>query len=188
MYLYCLDCDVKVTIMWIKFEKTKQTKTSDHKLSPLYLTQQLFSLFMYNKSDFIPGAFTQIKDHLRPARVGRLTEQLGRKKNMLLTDLQLLKKINFTMNIFWTLLFLCFIDMYSKLMSPWYPCTIEVYLYTCAIISSIEYMLNGKLKWLYNTTKFSKYHFIRENRQHIKLHLIFTHVRQHNCNSCSTKS
>ena len=23
MYLYCLDCDVKVTIMWIKFEKKK---------------------------------------------------------------------------------------------------------------------------------------------------------------------
>ena len=26
MYLYCLDCDVKVTIMWIKFEKNKIKK------------------------------------------------------------------------------------------------------------------------------------------------------------------
>jgi len=24
MYLYCLDCDVKVTIMWIKFEKKRE--------------------------------------------------------------------------------------------------------------------------------------------------------------------
>ena len=24
MYLYCLDCDVKATIMWIKFEEKKK--------------------------------------------------------------------------------------------------------------------------------------------------------------------
>ena len=29
MYLYCLDCDVKVTIMWIKFEKKTQNKSND---------------------------------------------------------------------------------------------------------------------------------------------------------------
>ena len=34
MYLDCLDCDVKVTIMWIKFENQKQKqkqKTKNHK-------------------------------------------------------------------------------------------------------------------------------------------------------------
>ena len=28
MYLYCLDCDVKVTVMWIKFEKKKKEKNT----------------------------------------------------------------------------------------------------------------------------------------------------------------
>ena len=31
MYLYCLDCDVKVTIMWIKVEEKKGDETSKHK-------------------------------------------------------------------------------------------------------------------------------------------------------------
>ena len=26
MYVYCLDCDVKETIMWIKFEKKRRKK------------------------------------------------------------------------------------------------------------------------------------------------------------------
>ena len=29
MYLYCLDCDVKVTIMWIKFEKKRKRKKKE---------------------------------------------------------------------------------------------------------------------------------------------------------------
>ena len=29
MYLYCLDCDVEVTIMWIKFEEKKKRKKED---------------------------------------------------------------------------------------------------------------------------------------------------------------
>ena len=37
MYLYCLDCDVKVTIMWIKFEKKRKRKKKESLIERLCL-------------------------------------------------------------------------------------------------------------------------------------------------------
>ena len=47
MYLYCLDFDVKVTIMWIKFEKKEKEKSKIHKRSHLapILTSTIASLW-----------------------------------------------------------------------------------------------------------------------------------------------
>ena len=39
MYLYCSDCDVKVTIMWIKFEEKKKEYVKQEK----YITDFNFS-------------------------------------------------------------------------------------------------------------------------------------------------
>jgi len=51
MYLYCSDCDVKVTIMWIKFEKKKKRVNNDLNFSVnVYLYYVYFLLVWHLQS------------------------------------------------------------------------------------------------------------------------------------------